>query len=292
MLLLQTADPVPEIRRWIDALGSDDVDVRDRAFRSLQEKGESALPLIREALAVSDPEVRARCRALIRGIEFEPGARELAGVGVIVPDVRADPERMKEYERLVAAGKIDAILKEDHAWLTCAIAGLLSDRQPVAFGSLRVLRGIHSRRKIQDVGSGLADGLNLRAFRSAESRADEYAGWSQWWFTKAARDQVAGWERLPDPAVENWEETLRTLRGGAGFEDPTTAQHGLFRRVKGMGKAAYPFLIRSIDHEDGAIGNTAVEVLNKLTGMRSAGVTGETKGRVKEDWERWLNTEK
>lgn len=95
-----------------------------------------------------------------------------------------------------------------------------------------------------------------------------------------------------DPAVENWEETLRILRGGA-FHDPSTPEKYTFERTAAMGEAAYPYLIRYIDHEDTTLGTTAVLALKKLSGRSEepGRVTDANKVRLKSEWEAWFESQ-
>jgi hypothetical protein len=199
LALQEECPPTQEeaIRAWIEELGADDIDRRSEASRRLQAVGESVVPYLTEALASPDAEVRARCSTLISGFEWEPGARDLAGVGVEVPELKIPPERKREYEALAKAGKIDEIVKQDAYWLTCAFDGILSDRKVVAAASLRVIHGIIQKRAIPNVASDLASEPNLAAYRPAELRVEEYIYWAQWWFTVSARNMVAGWEEEP-----------------------------------------------------------------------------------------------
>src|SRR5688572_2188401 len=63
----------------------------------------------------------------------------------------------------------------------------------------------------------------------------------------------------------NWEEGLKQLRGGGGFDIEGRPEQVYYERIKKLGKSAYPHLIRYIDNEDPALGRAAVAVLNALT---------------------------
>ncbi|HEX7900883.1 MAG TPA: hypothetical protein VF950_24205 [Planctomycetota bacterium] len=86
----------------------------------------------------------------------------------------------------------------------------------------------------------------------------------------------------------NWEEALKQLRGGGGFDIEGRPEQVYYERVKKLGKPAYPHLIRYIDNEDPALGRAAVALLNALTGQKQPLPNDGTKGKVKADWEAWL----
>jgi hypothetical protein len=286
---LQSDRPVIDekaILRWIETLSSEDIDQRSEASRRLLEFGEPALPYLTEALEHQDPEVRERCRATIRHYEFEPGARGLARVGVDVPELRPDPERMREYESLAEAGKLSELLEKDHFWIPYAIHGLLSDRRLVAKGSVQLIHEIVKKRAISDVSGDIVSTGNFRDYRSAGSRAAQYAIWAQWWFRASSRRTVAEWEMGPSAAAENWMDILNTMRGGR-FEDTSTVEHHILQRVKAMGSSAYPCLIRYVDYEDAAISQSTLNVLKTLTGREAK---PGSRAEVKADWEAWLKT--
>lgn len=72
MVLSRGSDPA----QLIQDLGSDDIQVRDRAFTKLLRKGREARPFLEKACGSSDPEVRDRARFILRStyplqIEFE-----------------------------------------------------------------------------------------------------------------------------------------------------------------------------------------------------------------------------
>lgn len=91
-----------------------------------------------------------------------------------------------------------------------------------------------------------------------------------------------------DPEKMNWEEILKQLRSGGGFDDPDRPEGQTFARVQGMGRKAYPCIARLIDQEDVALGKTAVTVLNALTGRQGAMPTEATRTQVRTEWETWI----
>jgi hypothetical protein len=99
----------------------------------------------------------------------------------------------------------------------------------------------------------------------------------------------------PRPSDEasrfNWEETLKQLRGGGGFDVEGRPEQVYFERVKKLGKSAYPHLIRYIDHEDPGFGRAAVAVLNALTGQNRPLPNEATKAKLKAEWEEWLKSQ-
>jgi len=90
-------------------------------------------------------------------------------------------------------------------------------------------------------------------------------------------------------ATEPWEQTLRNCRSG-GFQNSSNPEYYEFQRIKGMGKSAYPHLVRFIDHEDTSLGTAAVLILKELSGRseQPSRVTEANKAKIKEEWEGWL----
>jgi len=239
---------------------------------------------------------------------FKPGARAMAGVGKDVPDMRCSPDAKQTYEGMVTGGKVSEVVAQDFTWVTYIIDGLLSDNEAVAKGSMEAMHQIITKRKLDARMSDLATKSVIGGFNMPEMRSGEYTYWAQWWFTKSARDAVAGWAEGAggataggDPAAprvapgnastEPWEQTLRNCRSG-GFHNSANPEFYEFQKIKSMGKAAYPHLIRFIDHEDTSLGTTAVLLLKELSGRseQPSRVTEANKAKIKEDWEGWLKS--
>lgn len=89
----------------------------------------------------------------------------------------------------------------------------------------------------------------------------------------------------------NWDQLMKDLRPGGGFDQLDRPEGVAFQKVKGFGKAAYPKLIPYIDNEDPSIAIAAVAVLNALTGRDSPFPKGVTKAKIKAEWEEWLKAE-
>jgi hypothetical protein len=81
---------------------------------------------------------------------------------------------------------------------------------------------------------------------------------------------------------------MTTLRAGGAFDDLSRPEGVAFKRVKDMGKDAYPHLIRYIDHEDPLLGRAAVAVLNALTNQNKPLPNEGTKVKIKAEWEAWV----
>jgi hypothetical protein len=91
-----------------------------------------------------------------------------------------------------------------------------------------------------------------------------------------------------DPARVNWDELMKILRPGGGFDDPTRPEGQAFARVKAMGKGAYPYLLRYLDHEELPLAVAAARVLNELTGRQQPLPTPANRAQVKAEWEAWI----
>ena len=91
------------------------------------------------------------------------------------------------------------------------------------------------------------------------------------------------------PKGTDWDQIMKNLRAGGGFDDLSRPEGATFARVKSMGKDAYPRLIGYIDNEDLALGKAAVTALNALTGQNKALPRTEAdKAKIKAEWEAWL----
>ena len=290
MMAFQPEPPTEKvIREWISLLSSADVRRREEATNKLRGAGDAARPHLIKAMESADSEVRERCRALMALHEMEPGARKLVALGVDVPVMNCRPELKKEYEGVAAAGKVEELLKKDYQWVIYAIDGLLSEDRKVVEGSLRLMHAMIRKRRIPGVMSELVKTGELQSFRAAQTRADEYTYWAQWWYTMSARNQAAEWENGPMADTENWDEALSLLGGGWKDGEPKLR----FEKIKAYEKAAYPHLLGFIHDQDLEQANTAVKVLRALTGRDGKDpVTKENVVAVRAEWKGWLDSRK
>ncbi|MDY3562738.1 sigma-70 family RNA polymerase sigma factor [Gemmata sp. JC673] len=115
---LLTPDLVPEpepdaarVSRWVDELGSENVEVRERAETALERAGEVAEPALRERLAADPPVgVRSQVERLLSRLEsLGPPARTAAGRAVAVLERAGTPAARKALED--AAGRAGPELK-------------------------------------------------------------------------------------------------------------------------------------------------------------------------------------
>ncbi len=94
--------------------------------------------------------------------------------------------------------------------------------------------------------------------------------------------------RVEEPSKARWDDLMTTLRAGGAFDDLSRPEGVAFKRVKDMGKGAYPHLVKYIDHEDPLLGRAAVAVLNELTGQKKTLPTEATRAKAKAEWEEWV----
>lgn len=104
----------------------------------------------------------------------------------------------------------------------------------------------------------------------------------------AADPKPAPAPRAEEPSKARWDDLMTTLRAGGAFDDLSRPEGVAYKRVKDMGKAAYPHLAKYIDHEDPLLGRAAVAVLNELTGQKKPLPTEATKAKSKAEWEEWI----
>lgn len=249
---------------------------------------------------------------------FETGARKHAQNRAGFSEMTIDAAARSEFEKLAAAGKSGDLLNEDWRWIACAFDGVLSDNEAVAKASVRLIHDFCAKRGITTEKGGNPVRLDLS--NSAEYRASMYHEWGvDWWGKTRNQQAVIGYAppgavvpgitagaggggntpapRSPEEAArdagrENWDKLMMDLRAGGAFDDTSRPEGNAFARVKGMGEAAYPFLVKYIDHEDVMLGRAAVTVLNTLTGLQKTLPTEGTKAQAKTEWETWVNSRK
>jgi len=237
---------------------------------------------------------------------FKPGARGMIDKMTTPPMPNLTQDGRTAYEGMVTSN-VAGVVAQDYSWITYIIDGMLSDSEAVAKGSMEAMHQIITKRKLDARMSDLGKNPNIGGFNMPEMRSGEYTYWAQWYFTRTARDMVATWGEgggggganpsepaaprvaAGNPATEAWEETLRKCRSG-GFHNSSNPEYYEFQRIKGMGKSAYPHLVKFIDHEDTSLGTTAVLILKELSGRseQPGRVTEANKSKIKEDWEGWL----
>jgi hypothetical protein len=242
---------------------------------------------------------------------FQPGARGL--VDTSMPNLNSllrDEALKREYEALITGGKASEVVAQDHRWILVAFDGILSDNEAVARGSMEVIHDIIVKRgfaKDVEQYTKLATQSKMPGFEIASARTEEYQYWARWWFTRSSQDMVAKWATdsgatfNPAPAAKSvsapagageWEQIMTGLRSGGGYHNQNSPEYPYFQHVKGMGKAAYPNIIKYIDHEDPAMGKAAVSLLCELTGHESERRVNESnKAAIKADWDAWLKTQ-
>ncbi|HUR38152.1 MAG TPA: hypothetical protein VM222_01610 [Planctomycetota bacterium] len=234
---------------------------------------------------------------------FKPGAMALVDKTTTPMMPSINPDANAQYQLLAGAGKASEIAGADYRWVTYVIHGMLSDNEAVAKTSMDAMHQIIVKRKLDASQSSLEKQSALFGFNMPEARSSEYTYWAQWYFTASARNAVASWKESAgtdaagpgnagilggNPATENWEETLGKLKSG-GFANQTTPEYYEFQKVKGMGKSAYPYLVKYIDHENIELGKTAVLILNELTGRGgNIRVNDGNKAQLKAEWDEWI----
>jgi hypothetical protein len=237
---------------------------------------------------------------------FQPGARALVDKATM-PPMDTNPLVKSEYESL-AAGNVAGVVAQDQRFFIYIIDGMLSDNEPVARGSMQAMHDIIVKRgfaKDVQAYTQLARDSVIPQFNVPSNRTQEYGYWAMWWFTATSRNLVGSWGPV-DPSSssgavsarpitnvggDSWDATMQALRSGGGFDSETSPEYGPFQRVKAMGPAAYPNLIKYIDHEDIMLGRAAVAILKALTKNNESKMPNESnKTEVKAYWEGWIKS--
>jgi hypothetical protein len=224
---------------------------------------------------------------------FEPGAAKQVKGGF--EPLKNDPALTKEYETMAAAGRAADIVRDIAKWMPYVVMGLIHDDAGVARGSYQALHDFCAAKGIQ-TDSG-ANPVKLEYFNSSIIRGSDFSFWSEWWGKPqnriaigagTAKDAEEIRTKGEDPSKIDWDEAMKYLRAGGGFDDPTRPEGKWYARLQAMGRGAYPYLIKYIPHEDLALGKAAVTVLNALTSRQSPMPTEANKEQMKNEWENWF----
>jgi hypothetical protein len=225
---------------------------------------------------------------------FEPGGRKLAEKHVkgTIQEIKIDSALKKEYETLASAGRVDDIVKDDSKWMACVIDALISDDEKTCRASFQALSSICVKHKISSKEDRFDNPVKLDFVNSSYYRGGDYNFWSDWWNKAqnqtAVRQWATGAETVGEiPQLVKWDELVKDLRAG-GYDDPDHPGGRAVARIKLMGKEAYPYLIKYIDHEDIMIGKAIVTVLNQITSSQRPAPTEANKAQMKAEWEAWL----
>ncbi len=222
---------------------------------------------------------------------FEPGARKVAERQVKdLPKIELEDDIKKEYEALATAGNFDEIVKNDSKWMPYVIDSILSDDQKIAWSTYQALHGICAKHKISSKEDRIENPVKLSNFNSSYVRGGEFVFWAEWWSKPRNQETVRSWGSGPQvvaeaPELVKWDELVRDLRAGGGFDDPNTPPGRAFARLKLMGSEAYSRLLPYIENEDIMIGRAIVTALNQLCNKEVPLPTVDNKGQIKAQWE-------
>jgi hypothetical protein len=228
-------------------------------------------------------------------VTFEPGASRQVKGGA---SITADPSLLREFESLATGGKIDVIIADPGKWFHPMLVSFLSDNEPVARGAFQALYDLCNAKKIQTE-SG-KNPVRIDLFNSAQWRGGEYSMWSDWWekpqnkLAMGVKDAKLEEEIRTRPASgdagkANWDKLMQDLRTGGAYDAEDRPEGKAFAQVKAMGPAAYPHIVKYIDHEDIALAKAAVKLLNALTGRDGQAPNDGNKAQIKAEWQSWVD---
>ncbi len=220
---------------------------------------------------------------------FEPGAGKLVNELDIF---KLDDALRKEYEGLASAGRVADIVKDDHKWMPYIISSLLTDDEKVARSTFQALHDICAKHNISSAKEEqrFVNPIKLEYFNSSHYRSGEYGFWSEWWSkpnNQAAVQQWATGATLvgEDPDRVKWDEIIKDLKSGGGYDEPDRPAGRAYHRIKLMGPKAYPHLVKYIDNEDIMVGRAVVALFNYIFKKDSPLPTESNKAQIKAEWE-------
>jgi hypothetical protein len=91
-----------------------------------------------------------------------------------------------------------------------------------------------------------------------------------------------------DAKLADWDHIMSYLRTGGAYDDPERAEGIMFQKVKKMGKAAYPYVLKYLDHEELTMAKSAANLLNALTGQNKALPNPTNRAQIKAEWDTWI----
>lgn len=91
-----------------------------------------------------------------------------------------------------------------------------------------------------------------------------------------------------DAKTADWDVIMGYMRTGGAYDDPDRPEGFYYNRIKAMGKAAYPYIMKYLDHEELTMARSAANLLNALTGQNKAIPNPTNRAQVKAEWDAWI----
>jgi len=215
--------------------------------------------------------------------DWEPDA--MSFVLASVKPVQTDSTAEKDALNFIRTGNTNRILASPFRYIPFVINSLASEDRDLARAAFQILYAFCEDRKIYFEGN--KNPIDIAKVNNAEYRAYMYENWASTWWPQSSH-------KLPDApgnkaAIDrqDWVALVRQLIGGA-YHDESTPQGTAFRKVKNLGKAAWPKLAELIDHDELSIGQAAAQVLTELTGEKKPRPTEQNRAEVKNAWIAWI----
>ena len=169
------------------------------------------------------------------------------------------------------------------------INSLASEDRDLARAAFQVLYAFCEDRQIIH-----ADGKNpidMAKVNNAEYRGYMYGNWASTWWPQSA-------SKLPDSPAnqgmvekQDWVGLARAMVGGS-FHIEDSPQGIAFRKVKNLGRTAWPKLAELLDHEELPLARSAAQALQELTGEKKPLPTEQNRAEVKAAWLAWIEKNK
>lgn len=213
---------------------------------------------------------------------WEPDAMSfvLAGVRPIQTEAAAEKDAIHFIQKRDSA----RINGSPFRYLPFVINSLVTEDRDLARAAFNVLYDFCVHRELK-----FEDGkypIDVSKVNNAEYRGYMFQHWTRWWSENASK--------LPDAPKNleiieklDWVAHVREMQGGA-YHDESTPQGIAFRKIKNLGRGAWPKLADLVDHDDLSIGQTASNVLSELTGHKMSRPTEVTRAEVKNAWLTWI----
>ncbi|HKS16542.1 MAG TPA: hypothetical protein VJU16_04465 [Planctomycetota bacterium] len=220
-------------------------------------------------------------------LDWEPDAMNfvLASVKPLNTDATAE----KDGLHFIRSNQGKRIIGSPFRYMPFVINSLVSEDRDLARAAFQVLYDFCEERSIRTDEN--KNPINISKVNNAEYRGYIYQMMTEWWARSASK--------LPDSpgnaaAVEktDWMGLARAMIGGSFHIEDSPAGIA-YRKVKNLGRTAWPKMADLIDHDELPLGRAVAQALQELTGEKTIPLPNErNRSDVKAAWQAWIEKNK